>query len=267
IDEPFPSLFNQGMLHGADGFVMSKSRGNVINPIEMIDKYSADILRFYLVSVASPDKDFAWSDEGIDGTAKFIRKVVDYFETVKKGKSSEKSESKINSGIKEISGAIEKFEYNIAVIKIRRLLESLQPEESRETLESFIRLFAPFCPHIAEELFAELGNKGFVSNSGWPKADEKKINPKFEEEEKALDKLVEDINNVVKMVKSKGLQPKKVFLYCIPPEKNVLQENLPSIALKTGLEAKAFAVNDKEKYDPQNKAGKAKPLKPAIFLE
>jgi 16S rRNA G1207 methylase RsmC len=68
-------------------------------------------------------------------------------------------------------------------------------------------------------------------------------------------------------VKSKGAQPKKVFLYCLPQEKALLEENLEAIKARTSMETKIFAVNDKEKYDPQNKAGKAKPSKPAIYLE
>jgi leucyl-tRNA synthetase len=267
FDEPFQSLFNQGMLHGEDGFVMSKSRGNVVNPIEMIEKYSADTLRFFLVSMASPDKDLSWSGEGIESTHKFIKKIADYFETVSIGKSKPRTESKLHQTIKEITMNIEKFEYHIATQRIRKLFEGLEKEESRETLESFLKLLSPFCPHLAEELFERIGNKKILSAESWPKADEKKINPVFEQEEKALEKLVEDINNVARIVKTKGKEPKKVFLYCIPQEKPFLSENTESIRTRTGLEATVFAVNEKQKFDPENKAGKAKPFKPAIYLE
>jgi len=265
--EPFANLFNQGMLHGEDGFVMSKSRGNVVNPIEMIEKYSADILRLYLVSVASADKDFSWSGDGIESSAKFVRKVADYFEVVKPGKSSAKAESKINKAVKEVTANIESFGYHAAIIRIRKLFESLSEEESGQNLEIFLKLLAPFCPHICEELWERRGNKKFISLEAWPIAGESKINPKFEEEEKAIEKLIEDISNVARIVSLKGAKPKKVFIYCIPPEKQFLSEGVGEISARTGLEAKIFAVNEKEKYDPENKAGKAKPSKPALFLE
>ncbi|HLD58141.1 MAG TPA: leucine--tRNA ligase [archaeon] len=267
FSEPFTKLFNQGMLHGSDGFVMSKSRGNVINPIEMIEKYGADTLRIYLISSASPDRDFTWSSEGLEGSSKFVKKIFEYFSKAKAGKSSARSESKINKAIKEISSDIENFEYNLAVIKIRSLFDSLSETESKETLASFLKLFSVFCPHISEELWQKFGNKGFISTAEWPVADEKKINEKFEQEEKALEKLVEDINNVSKILKTKGKAAQKVFIYCIPPEKDFLLENLSLIQAKTGLEAEVFAVNDRQKHDPENKAGKAKPGKPALFME
>src|SRR3989338_7578844 len=95
-DEPFKKLFNQGMVHGEDGGVMSKSRGNVVDPLEVSNKYGADALRLFLVSMASPDKDSVWSSAGIEGAAKFMLRFMNYFNKVKIGKSSKKTEHKIN---------------------------------------------------------------------------------------------------------------------------------------------------------------------------
>ncbi len=91
FDEPFLKLFNQGMLHGKDGYVMSKSRGNVVLPEVVSKKYGIDTARLFLVSVASPDKDAFWSDKGIEGSLRFINKVINYFENLK----IEKADAKI----------------------------------------------------------------------------------------------------------------------------------------------------------------------------
>ncbi|MBU4086553.1 MAG: class I tRNA ligase family protein [Nanoarchaeota archaeon] len=269
FSEPFTKLFNQGMLHGADGNKMSKSLGNVVNPIEMIEKYSADSLRLNLMSLASPDRDSVWNENGIESSLRFINKLVNYFSEFKPNKSSEKVESKINKAIKEVTEDIENFKYNLAVIKLRALFEVIEQEGiSKNDSETFLKLISVFCPHIAEELWEKLGGKGFISLAEWPVADEKKINLKLEEEEKKVDRLISDILNIVKIISER--EKKKVgkaYVYTIPPELKMYQENKGVISKKTGLEIFVFAVNDKSKIDPENKAGKAKPEKPAIYLE
>jgi leucyl-tRNA synthetase len=174
FDEPVIKLFNQGMLHGPDGAVMSKSRGNVVLPETVSEVYGIDTARLFLVSLASPDKDVKWSDKGIKGTLKFINKIFKYFDKVKVGKSSRKVESKLNKIIKEVTEDIENLKYNLAVIKIRELFDSLEEEVSKDTLEKFLKLLSPFCPHITEELWEKLGNKEFISLAEWPKYDESK---------------------------------------------------------------------------------------------
>lgn len=265
LDEPTFNLFNQGMVHGEDGFVMSKSRGNVVDPLDMINKYSTDTLRIFLVSIASPENDYSWDNAGIESMHKTIRKIMDFFRTIKIKKSSQRVESKINNAIREISSDIDNFRYNLAVIKIRELFDNLIPEKeiSKNNYESLLKLFHPFCPHITEELWERLGNKGFISLAKWPVADEKKINKKFEEEEKQVEKVIEDINNIVKIVGAK----KKVSIYTIPNEKEIYASSADLIKKKTNLEVQIFAVNDKNKYDPENKTKKSKPGKPALYLE
>ncbi len=255
MDEPALKLFNQGMVCGPDGAVMSKSKGNIINPLEVINRYSTDILRLYLVSTAGPDKDFIWSEKGVQGSLRFISKVVDFFNRVEIGKSSRKIESRVNKAIKEITSDIENFKYNLAVIKLRGLFESIEKEReiNKKNLESFLKLLHPFCPHITEELWESLGGKCFISLESWPKADEKKIDEKFEEQDKAVEKLKEDINNIKKITGKEG----KIYVYVLPKELE-LYKDLEGINV--------FSVNDREKYDPENKSKKAKPGKPAIYL-
>ncbi len=268
IDEPFTRLFNQGMLHGEDGFVMSKSRGNVALPEEVSKKYGIDTARLFLVSVASPDKDVQWSEKGIEGSSKFIKKIIAYFENLKPGKSSKKIESKLNKTIKEMTQDIENFRYNLAVIKLRKLFDSFEDSISKDAAEKFLKLLHPFCPHITEELWEKIGNKPFISLEKWPKYDEKKIDENLEKQEQQIEKLTEDINNIVRLVKEKQKQEmKKAFVYVLPQEKQLYSENSEAIKKKTGLEISICAVNDKDKHDPENKSKKAKPGKPAIYLE
>ena len=266
--EPTNHLFNQGMVHGEDGFVMSKSRGNVVDPLEIIKKYSADSLRIFMVSMASAEKDSIWSSTGLDSMHKFVVKVAESLPKMKFGKSSLRIESKTNIAVKGINENIENFSFNLAVIKLRELADILLAEKeiSKKDAESFIKMFSVFCPHISEELWEKIGGKGFVSLAEWPKVDEKKIDLKLEEAEKNVEKTVGDILNILKIVKEKtGKEAEKIYLYVIPNE--LSSYDFGALSKRTGKEVKVFAVNDKKKYDPQGKASKAKPGKPGIYVE
>jgi leucyl-tRNA synthetase len=268
FDEPAVKLFNQGMIHGPDGAVMSKSRGNVVDPLEIISKYSADALRLFLVSIASPDKDSAWSINGFEGSWKFANKVYDFSEKIKLDKSTAKFEHKINQAIKKVSENIESLKYNLAVIKLREVFEAIEDEKeiSKSDYSSFLKMFSVFCPHIAEELWEKIGEKGFVSLAEWPVADESKIDMKIEESEKAVEKTVSDIQNILRIVKEKsGKEGKKIYLYVLPNE--LKNYNSEVLSRRIGKEVSVFAVSDKKKYDPEGKAGKGKPGKPGIYVE
>lgn len=263
-DEPFTRLYNQGMVHGSDGVVMSKSRGNVVDPMDMTKKYGADSLRMFLVSMASPDKDSVWSEQGIESMFKFLNRFYDYANNVKLGKSSKKVESKVNKAIKEITNEINSLAYNIAIIKIRELIDYLREEEiSKKDFEIVLKLISPFAPHVTEELWKKIGGKNFISLEKWPVADDKKIDLNIEKQEKAIDSLVSDINHVKEIVSGKS----KVYVYVVPPEKKLLLESLGEIKKRTGLDVEVFAVNDAGKYDPEDKAKKAKMGRASIYLE
>ncbi len=266
LDEPTYNLFNQGMVHGEDGFVMSKSRGNVVDPLTMVDKYSADTLRIFLVSIASPESDYSWNNAGIESMHKSVKKIFEFFSSAKIRKSSPKTESKINKAIKEITLDIENFKYNLAVIKIKILFDFLASEKeiSKRDAEVFLKLISPFCPHIAEEIWSKLGNKDFISLAKWPQFDESKINENIEREEKAIEKLAEDINSVIKLI---NMSVKTAYIYAIPNETKFIEGNVDFLEKKTNLKVKVYSVNDKNKYDPQEKSKKAKPGKSAIYLE
>ncbi len=267
IDEPFTRLFNQGMLHGEDGAVMSKSRGNIVLPEEVSGKYGIDTARLFLVSTANPDKDLMWSASGIEGSFRFINRVIEYFENVKIGKSDRKIESKLNKTIKEVTEDIKNFRYNLAVIKIRTLFDVFK-EESKEVLNDFLKLLHPFCPHITEELWHKIGNKGFISLEKWPVADESKIDPEIEKQEQQIMRTMEDIRNIIKIIKEKQKkEAKKAYLYVIPKELKLYEEAKEVMNEELDIKVEVYPVSDKNKYDPESKAGKAKPEKPAIYLE
>jgi leucyl-tRNA synthetase len=211
FDEPFTKLFNQGMLHGDDGYVMSKSRGNIVLPETISKKYGIDTARFFLVSIASPDKDLQWNDQGIQGSARFINKVWNYFDNVKIGKSSRKAESKLNKAIKGITEDIDNFRYNLAVIKIRELFDSFEPEVNKYALEKFLKLLHSFCPHLTEELWEKIGNKPFISMAKWPEYDETKIDLKAEANEELIHQTIGDITSVIKLTKME--KPKEIILF------------------------------------------------------
>lgn len=201
FDEPAINLFNQGMLQGPDGEKMSKSKGNIILPEVISEKYGLDSARLFLVSVASPDKDINWSDQGTEGSARFIKKIFDYADNVKFGKTSRKVESKLHSTIKQVGELIESFKYNIATIKIRELFESFEQEISKKDFESFLKLLSPICPHITEELWENIGNKPFISTESWPEHDESKIDEKLDYFDEIIENLRSDILDVKRLVK------------------------------------------------------------------
>ena len=263
FDEPFAKLFNQGMLHAQDGRKMSKSLGNVINPLKVIEEQSTDVLRLTLMSFAAPNSDIVWNERVLQGNVRFLTRIYEKISKIKVGKSTPKIESKLNKAIKEVTEQIEDFKYNLAIIKIRELFESLGDEESKDVLEKSLKLLHVICPHVTEELWSRLGNKNFLSLEKWPVCDEKKINAVFEKQEEMIEKLAGDINNVLKIVGEK----KKVFVYVLPNEKAIYSEAKDLIGKKTNLDVEIFAVNDKNKFDPENKSKKVKPNRPGIYLE
>jgi len=268
FNEPFTKLFNQGMLHGEDGFVMSKSRGNVVLPEEVSKKYGIDSARLFLVSMASPDKDVQWNEHGIEGSLKFILRLFDYFSNIneKIGKSRDKLESKINKTIKEVTLDIENFRYNLAVIKIRELFDFIceEKEISKSDLENFLKILNPFCPHITEELWEKIGNENFLSIENWPSWDEEKINEKFEKEEKAIKDLINDIRNILKILENKGVKKNKIKIFVIPSELDMYREVKEKIKKIFNMDSEIFSIKEASKI---GKIIKAAPGKPGIFVE
>ncbi len=246
FDEPFSRLFNQGMIHGEDGHVMSKSRGNIVVPEGVFKRYGIDTTRFFLVSVASPDKDMTWNSEAIEGSSRFVWKVLTYFDTVKIGESSRRVESKLHKTIKEVTDDIEHFRYNFALIKLRGLFGTFEEEAGSDTLGVFLKLLHPFCPHITEELWERIGNKGFISIQKWPEYDEDKIDVKLEMHDEFVNQTVQDIRSIQQLVKNK---PNTITLYIAPAWKYRVYA--------TALEKPENLIAEVMKDEDVRKAGKA----------
>ncbi|PIN78010.1 leucine--tRNA ligase [Candidatus Woesearchaeota archaeon CG10_big_fil_rev_8_21_14_0_10_34_12] len=264
FDEPFAKLFNQGILY-KDGAKMSKSKGNVVFQTDISEKYGIDTARLFLMFVSSPDKQMEWSDEGVEGSYRIINRIIRMKDNLK-NKSNVREDSKVNIMVKRVTEAIEKFEYPRAIVSVIETIDSFSDGISKKNYESLLKIISPFCPHVAEELWHEIGNKSFVSLEKWPAVDEKKIDEKFEEQEQASDKLVGDILNIIKIIKEKqGKEAEKVFVYVLPKEIDAY--NKKEIEKKVGKKVEIYSVSDKKKYDPEGKAGKAKPNKPAVYLE
>ncbi|MBT96814.1 leucine--tRNA ligase [Candidatus Pacearchaeota archaeon] len=256
FDEPALEYFTQGIINAEDGSKMSKSKGNVVEPFDIIKKYGADSLRLYLVSSSAADSDFDWNENGMQSNFNFVRRVYDYFTKLKFGKTDTIIESKLNQTIKQVTMDVEEFKHNLAIIKIRKLFDYLAGKSiDKKTAESFLSMLHIYCPYVAEELWEKIGNKEFISVARWPAADNRKINEKLEKQEQAVEKLIEDIGHIKKLTGKKDAQ---VYVYVLPNELKIYRE-VKNI--------KIFVVNDKKKYDPENKSKKVKPGRPGIYLE
>ncbi len=267
INEPFKKLFNQGMLHGSDGNKMSKSLGNVVNPIDMINKFGADSLRFNLMSLASPDKDSIWNERGLESSFKFLSRIYDFFIEFNFSQTSEKLAHKLNKTIREYYEDLESLKYNLGLIKLRELFDLVFEEKniSKEDFNSLMKMLCLFTPHIANELWSKY-NSTDLSFETYPQCEECKINKQFDVQEKFENKLTDDLNSILKIMQ-KNIVLKNAYVYVLPNEKYLYDAVLNNVSKRTNLIIKIFAVNDTEKYDPENKSQKAKPGKPAIYLE
>lgn len=266
----------------SEGEKMSKSKGNVITLLHVKKTYGADVFRFYLTQSTNVQGTFDWRESEAQNAKNAIERV--YSEALlainakKKGEVKPIYLHKFNKIVKDATARIGEMklrEYNnLVVYDMLNLLKEVKVNLNEKELaafydyfiESWLKLLAPVCPHLAEELWHKLGNKTFVSLEKWPVCDESQIDEKLEESEKNVDKTVGDILNVLGIIKQKsGVEGNKVYLYVMPFE--LASYNSEAISKRISKEVKVFAVNDKAKYDPQGKASKAKPGKPAIFIE
>jgi leucyl-tRNA synthetase len=269
-----------------NGEKMSKSKGNFFTVREMLDKYPADVVRANLMfgGEGLDDPNFDFGNIGL-----LTQKLKHWSEfATQNSKPTKKSQDEtssdkifqhhIHSNLKTGTQSMENMLFRSAFdLLFNALQKSLKDYLNRghinqKVLNEFIeiqtKVLAPFCPHIAEELWEKLGNKGFISLADWPKVDERKINPEFDKEEQIIEKVASDINNILRIVQEKqGEKKTKGYVYVLPSELGLYKDSLELIKRKTGLEMQVFVVNDKAKYDPENKAGKTKPGKPAIHLE
>jgi leucyl-tRNA synthetase len=185
-NEPMLILRNQGMVLGEDSEKMSKSRGNVVAPDTLVKQYGADTIRAYLMFFARWEQGGPWSSTGIDGTARWVRRVWALFtEPAPAGEvSSEMVKTlrrKLHQTLRSITRDFEKFEFNTIISSLMELLNDMykakqsgmaREEVWREICEVYILMMAPICPHLAEELWAKMDKPYSVHLQSWPKVDE-----------------------------------------------------------------------------------------------
>ncbi len=265
FDEPAVNLFHQGMLHAEGGAKMSKSKGNVVLPETVSDKYGIDTARFFLSSLASPDKDIDWDEKGIIGSLRFVKKIMNFVEEFKEQKDSEKLEVKLNNVIKNVTDYYGNYEYRKATIELRELFDLIvEVGCSKGTLENALKLLNPICPHITEELWERIGGKEFISTSKWPEFDKNKL--KIAKKEIDLNsKVIEDVGDMIERYEEKGNEIKQVYLYVIPFE--ISKYNKEELEKEWGKDVEIYSVKDSEKHDPENKSKKARPGLPGVYFE
>ncbi|MFZ9595536.1 MAG: leucine--tRNA ligase [Bdellovibrionia bacterium] len=178
-DEPFKKLVHQGMILGEDNEKMSKSRGNVINPDTVIEKYGADTLRIYEMFMGPLEKDKPWSTTAIEGVFRFLQRVwrlmIDDMDHLLISDSEPSAEDlkMTHKTIKKVSEDIESFRFNTAISQMMIFINHFTKQETRPRacLKPFLQLLQPFAPHLAEELWERLGEKSFLSFEPWPQFD------------------------------------------------------------------------------------------------
>ena len=192
FDEPFKKLFNQGMITGKNGIKMSKSKGNVVSPDDLVRDYGCDSLRLYELFVGPPELDAEWDDRGIEGVSRFLNRFYNLVMTskdkdIKETKEMVKLRHKL---VFDIEQRFEQFSLNTVIsgfMEYNNKLIDLAKKEGgidKETLKTFTILLAPFAPHLGEELWQELGGTDSVFHASWPECDAEKM--KDDEKEVAV---------------------------------------------------------------------------------
>jgi leucyl-tRNA synthetase len=189
VEEPFESLLAQGMVL-RDGSKMSKSKGNVVSPLEIIEKYGADTARLFILFAAPPERDLEWSAKGVEGSYRFIKRVWRLVHENRALFAQKSSSAELSAAAKELRRLThqtiqkvtveigERNHFNTAVSAVMELVNGISTYPAnenrfvlRDALQNVVLLLAPFVPHLAEELWEVMGNKGTVHLAAWPSYD------------------------------------------------------------------------------------------------
>ena len=176
-DEPYAKRTAQGLILGPDGEKMSKSRGNTVDPNEVIDAYGADVLRTYILFMGDYGAAAPWSENGVKGCKRFLERVFSMLDMIdEKGSTNASLESKLHKTLKKVTNDIEDMKFNTAIAAMMTFVNDVYEAGSisREFLSAFVSMLCPFAPHICEEMWEMLGNKGVLSVGKWPEYDESK---------------------------------------------------------------------------------------------
>ncbi|KRM28207.1 leucyl-tRNA synthetase [Ligilactobacillus acidipiscis DSM 15836] len=182
--EPFQKLVNQGMILGNNHEKMSKSKGNVVNPDDIVEQYGADTLRLYEMFMGPLDASIAWSEDGLNGAHKFIKRVWnlliddegelrDRVTTI----NDHKLDKVYNQTVKKVTEDFAELHFNTAISSFMVFVNDCYKQDSLplEYMEGFVKMLAPLTPHIAEELWSRLGHVGTITYAQWPSYDETQL--------------------------------------------------------------------------------------------
>ncbi|MFA5796584.1 MAG: alpha/beta fold hydrolase [Candidatus Woesearchaeota archaeon] len=258
FDEPFNALFNQGVVY-KNGKRMSKSQGNAVTQDEIAAKYGIDTARTFLLLLAAPDKDIEFSESGIEGTYKFLIRAHILCEDVEQFVSTDSSkdhyaENRLYTAIRDITEDLSSFKMNTAVIKLMELTNYIYEERHALSIKMYhdccnilALLLNPFAPHLSEECYHLVGNKGFASLASWPAHDPSKINPEFAYREQLVENTIKDIRAVLELAKI--TTPNKITLIAAEPWKYDLCAHIKTLNTRNISElTKHLMSSDLKKY-------------------
>ena len=182
--EPFQKLVNQGMILGSNHEKMSKSKGNVVNPDDIVEEYGADTLRLYEMFMGPLDASIAWSEDGLNGANKFLHRVWNML--IDENDQLRDRVTTINDGsldkvyhqtVKKVTEDFEQLHFNTAISQMMIFVNECYKAQALplEYMEGFVKLLAPLVPHLAEELWTKLGHVGSIAYVSWPTYDESKL--------------------------------------------------------------------------------------------
>ena len=174
--EPYAKRTAQGLILGPDNEKMSKSRGNVVNPDDIISEYGADTLRTYILFIGDYEMAAPWSDNGVKGIKRFLDRIMRIDQFISEEKDSVEVERELNKTIKKVTEDYEAMKYNTAIAQMMSFVNIVYKEGkiSKESLKKFLIVLNPVAPHVTEELWSNF-NKNMVIDVSWPTFDESKI--------------------------------------------------------------------------------------------
>ncbi len=177
FDEPYKKRTAQGLILGPDGEKMSKSKGNVVDPNEVVDSLGADVLRTYVLFMGDYEKAAPWSESSVKGCKRFVDRAWNLLEIAVDGECySEKLETAFHKTIKKVSEDIENMKFNTAIAALMALLNDIYDAGAitKGEIKTFAKLLDPFAPHVAEEIWENAGGEGLLAVAQWPDYDEAK---------------------------------------------------------------------------------------------
>ncbi len=174
--EPYAKRSIQGLILGPDGDKMSKSKGNVVDPLDIVEDYGADTLRTYVLFMGDYGAATPWNENSVKGCKRFLERVAGFTDMLSEDKETEKLETPLHKTIKKVSSDIEDMKFNTAIAALMTLTNDVYNvgKISKDQLQTFIKLLCPFAPHLCEEMWESIGGEGFLSLAGWPTYEEAK---------------------------------------------------------------------------------------------